>query len=740
MTIKKLFICLFLATLVVLGLVFASIYQARNSSMALRKVQEMRYSSYLLADELRQSSDDLTRLARTYVVTGDAQYEQEYLDVIAVRSGKKPRPDGRTISLQDLMKQAGFTEEEFVKLKESEAKSNALVKIETAAMYAVKGLFDDGNGDFTRQGEPDPGLARTLMHDAQYHAEKASIMKPIDDFFALLDQRTAGQVQQAQAANSFWNGVAITAIVTALVLLLAALYWAFRLIIGQLGEEPQVVVKAVGRIAAGDLQTAIAVRPGDGTSLAHSLRTMQESLKGIVSDIQGMAEAAVERGDFGVKMETAGRKGFMKDISELLNSLSDVTESGLKDITRVSSALSGGDLSQTIERSYPGLFGQTAADVNRTAEVLSGLVAEIRHVADTASRGDFSQRIELSGKRGFGEDIGRLLNQLCGTTDVGLRDIIRVAQALARGDLTQRIERRHPGLFGEACNGINATVANLHRLIQQIKDNADQIGAATREIANGNQDLSVRTEKQAASLEETASSIEELTSTVKENESRVAQAGNIATSTSSIASHGGDTVKDSISTMNEIAQSSKQIADIIGVIDGIAFQTNILALNAAVEAARASEHGRGFAVVASEVRSLAQRSAEAAKDIKHLISDSVAKVDNGSERVNLVGDTMGGIVSGIRDVTTIMSEILAASREQTAGIDQVAQAIMQIDEVTQQNAALVEQVAAAAGSLNDRAEGLVQAVAAFNLGGSPAVERRDRDARSHGMLELVASA
>lgn len=279
---------------------------------------------------------------------------------------------------------------------------------------------------------------------------------------------------------------------------------------------------------------------------------MQTSLSGIVADIQGMAEAAVDRGDFSVKMELAGRSGFMKNISELLNRLSNVTEAGLKDITRVSSALANGDLSQKIERDYPGLFGNTGADVNNTVEVLSKLVAEIRQMADNASRGDFSRRIDLSDKRGFGADIGRLLNQLSDTTEVGLRDIIRVAQALAHGDLVQTIEKDYPGLFGEARDGVNTTVANLRELVRQMKEAAEEIDLAAGEIARGNQDPSSRTEEQASSLEETASSMEELASAVKDNEARVAKAGDIAASATDTATRGGDIVKASVATMAEI--------------------------------------------------------------------------------------------------------------------------------------------------------------------------------------------
>jgi methyl-accepting chemotaxis protein len=291
-----------------------------------------------------------------------------------------------------------------------------------------------------------------------------------------------------------------------------------------------------------------------------------------------------------------------------------------------------------------------------------------------------------------------------------------VAAAAKDGDLTKRIPLEgKSGSIELLCSGVNALVDGMATVVGQVKESAEAIDTAAKEIAQGNTDLSQRTEEQASSLEETASSMEELTSTVKQNSENARQANQLAVGASDVAVKGGDVVRQVVSTMNGISESSKKIADIIGVIDGIAFQTNILALNAAVEAARAGEQGRGFAVVATEVRNLAQRSAAAAKEIKELITDSVRRVDAGSQLVDQAGKTMEEIVSSVKRVTDIMGEITAASQEQSSGIEQVNQAVAQMDEVTQQNAALVEQAAAAAESLQEQAGALVQAVAAFRL-------------------------
>ena len=290
-----------------------------------------------------------------------------------------------------------------------------------------------------------------------------------------------------------------------------------------------------------------------------------------------------------------------------------------------------------------------------------------------------------------------------------------IAASIAAGDLAVTINLR-PTDRGSLLFAIRAMRDQLASVVTQIRTGTDTIATSSAEIATGNLDLSSRTEQQAASLEETASSMEELTSTVKQNADNARQANQLATSASGVAAQGGVLVSQVVETMASIEVSAKRIGDIIGVIDGIAFQTNILALNAAVEAARAGEQGRGFAVVASEVRSLAQRSAAAAKEVKTLVGDAIDKVDAGSKLVNETGSTMAEIVDRAKRVTDIIGEIMAATHEQSAGIEQVNQAIGQMDQVTQQNAALVEEAAAAAESLQDQASQLAQVVAVFQLG------------------------
>jgi methyl-accepting chemotaxis protein len=293
-----------------------------------------------------------------------------------------------------------------------------------------------------------------------------------------------------------------------------------------------------------------------------------------------------------------------------------------------------------------------------------------------------------------------------------------IATSVAAGDLTVDIQTR-PNDGTSLLAALKTMQDSLSKIVGDVRSGTDTIATASSQIAAGNMDLSSRTEQQASSLEETAASMEELTSTVKQNADNARQANQLAVSASGVAVKGGAVVAQVVDTMSAINTSSKKIVDIIGVIDGIAFQTNILALNAAVEAARAGEQGRGFAVVAAEVRNLAQRSAAAAKEIKTLISDSVDKVEEGSKQVAEAGKTMEEIVGSVKRVTDIMAEITAASQEQTQGIEQINQAITQMDQVTQQNAALVEQAAAAASSLQEQASGLSQVVSVFKLGNTP---------------------
>ncbi|MEI6414272.1 MAG: methyl-accepting chemotaxis protein [Pseudomonadota bacterium] len=362
-------------------------------------------------------------------------------------------------------------------------------------------------------------------------------------------------------------------------------------------------------------------------------------------------------------------------------------------------------------------LGTVVEWTDRTAEV--AVEKEIATIVTGAQRGDLSRRIGIDGKQGFFLLLGEGINRLIEVIDQVIRDMSHTMQALAGGDLTQRIVAEHQGAFGEIKTHVNTTLGNLGDIVSRLLEAADVIATASHEISSGNNNLSVRTEQQASSLQETAASMEQLTSAVRNNANNSQQANQVAANARQMAQRGGQVVQNAVLAMNAINSASRKIAEIIGVIDEIAFQTNLLALNASVEAARADEQGRGFAVVASEVRNLASRSAAAAKEIKGLIKDSVDKVQVGADLVNESGSTLGGIVESVKKMGDIIGEIALASREQSSGIDQVNQAVTNMDEMTQQNAALAEETSSASVSMREKAQEMKEMISFFKLQARP---------------------
>jgi methyl-accepting chemotaxis protein len=377
---------------------------------------------------------------------------------------------------------------------------------------------------------------------------------------------------------------------------------------------------------------------------------------------------------------------------------------------------------------YGPRYASQGAYLKALKEMVTRFNAQIQE-AGTQTHGVYVQStivvlvtagIALLSGLGFAVFLTRSITQPLGRA-------VAAAGRVADGDLSQPIHADSRDETGQLLNALDRMQQSLAATVGLVRGNAESVATASAQIAQGNQDLSQRTEEQASALQQTAASMEELSTTVNQNTDNARQANQLAQSASSVAVQGGQVVTQVVDTMKGINDSSKKIADIISVIDGIAFQTNILALNAAVEAARAGEQGRGFAVVASEVRSLAQRSAEAAKEIKGLINASVERVERGTVLVDQAGITMTEVVTSIKRVTDIMAEISSASVQQSSGVSQVGEAVAQMDQTTQQNAALVEQSAAAAESLRGQAQELVRAVAVFNLAsGNPPAARLNR--------------
>ncbi|WP_404932119.1 HAMP domain-containing protein [Massilia atriviolacea] len=438
----------------------------------------------------------------------------------------------------------------------------------------------------------------------------------------------------------------------------------------------------------------------------------------------------------------AGKASFLQHVAKASSLTSDnpVQQERLQRLQREQEAWLAAAIDPTIAQRKAAADGDMAAVVaaekegkgKKGMDAMRALIAEIDHAEETllAQRARDAKALDIqTASVLIGGGVlaavlaGIIALWLARNITVPLGRAVQFAKQVAEGDLSARVESDSTDEIGELLAALKTMNASLARIVGEVRTGTDTIATASAEISSGNFDLSSRTEQQAGSLEETASSMEELTATVKQNADNARQANQLATEASDVAVRGGAAVSQVVETMGAINESARKIVDIIGVIDGIAFQTNILALNAAVEAARAGEQGRGFAVVASEVRNLAQRSAGAAKEIKALIDHSVEKVDLGTRLVDQAGVTMGEVVGSVRRVNDIIGEIANASDEQRAGIEQVNQAITQMDETTQQNAALVEQAAAASAAMEEQAVRLAEVVSVFKLDGAAAMAR-----------------
>ncbi|WP_223809487.1 methyl-accepting chemotaxis protein [Thermomonas sp. XSG] len=533
-----------------------------------------------------------------------------------------------------------------------------------------------------------------------------------DQLGSLLDynMQRLDQAVEAQQRSYRLSLLAIAVLlVVALVLASIGAIGISRSIVRPLRE----VVGVANAVSQGDLDGRLACNDGSEIGdLARAMRGMTATL-GEFAAAQAHLEREHDAGNIDFRMDPSRFRGAYGRMAEGINSVVAAHVQVKMNAIRIVAQYARGDLAEDIER-YPGQKARVTEAVDAVKAGMLAINAEIKALVDAAVAGDFGKRGNARRFEFVYAELVESLNTLMATADHGLSEVGEVLSAVADGDLTRRIDTRLPGRFGELASDTNRTVEHLTGIVGQIRTGSESINASASEIARGNEDLSRRTEQQAAALEETASSMEELTSTVRQNADNARQASQLAHGAAGVAVRGGEVVGQVVETMSGITASSHRIADIIGVIDGIAFQTNILALNAAVEAARAGEQGRGFAVVAAEVRTLAQRSAGAAKEIKQLITDSVVQVEEGSALVDQAGRTMSEIVDSVKRVTDIMADISAASQEQSAGIEQVNQAITQMDEGTQQNAALVEEAFAAAQSMEHQANELVGLVAAFN--------------------------
>lgn len=476
-------------------------------------------------------------------------------------------------------------------------------------------------------------------------------------------------------------------------------------------------VRMFGAMSHGDLSQRIdsSYQGAFGQLKQDANQTMEQLTSVIEGDIQALVNSA-RAGDLSKRIPMAGKEGFFSTLSAGINELVNVNEQVVGDNVRMLSAMANGDLSQRIETPYQGAFDDLKQGANLTAEKLVDVIeGDIQSLVDAANKGDLTQRIDLEGKEGFFRSLSQGVNELIDVNERIINDTVRVISAMAEGDLTAKIDESYQGLFGQLKDDTNRTQEKLTSTIANIRETSGLVSTGSGEIAAGNLDLSRRTEAQAATLEETAASMEQMAASVKENAANASGSVDLAMNAKQVAENGGSVVSQAIAAMDTISQSSKEIGNIVGVVDEIAFQTNLLALNAAVEAARAGEQGRGFAVVASEVRTLAQRSSAAAKEIKQLIHDSERKIGEGAELVNNTGEFLSNIVQSVDGVVGSISGISNAAQEQNTGIQQVNLAVSQMDEMTQQNAALVEEATAASASMNEQSRKMIDLLSFFKV-------------------------
>ena len=476
------------------------------------------------------------------------------------------------------------------------------------------------------------------------------------------------------------------------------------------------VSSVLSAISEGDLNNQITNDySGKLGELSGATNAMVKNLSEVIDDVS-QSVAATKRGVFDTRLSESNKKGFYLSITKDLNEQGEVIDSAMMDVSQVLRSISEGDLSAKVNQQYEGRIQELSNYANAMASKLNDVVGKISDLVESSAKGNFTTRIETSNQQGFYLRLSDNLNNLNKATESAMAELMKTLSSMASGDLTNTIDQNYEGIFNDLKTDANTTISNLVGVLTEIQQGSASVKVAADEISQGNLDLSRRTEQQAASLEETASSMEEMTATIIQNTESSKNASTLANNTRKVAEDSGRVVDQAVSAMGAISESSEKIADIISVIDEIAFQTNLLALNASVEAARAGEQGRGFAVVAGEVRNLAGRSATAAKEIKDLIEDSVKKVDEGKDLVNKSGESLTNIVSAVKEVSDLVAEIATASEEQSMGISEVNRAVTKMDEMTQQNAALVEEVASTSDALGTQATELESKVTFFKTG------------------------
>lgn len=778
-----------ITTLMVVLLLGATAFSAISegevdaSSAQMTATSDSRYQTYLLADEFRQSSEDLTRFARLMSSTGNPKFQEYYQGILDIRAGKRPRPvnyhlpywdqvvagaeaspdSDLTISLRDLMKQSGFTEEEFAFMDKAITQSENLAILETEAMNAAVGIFKDANGDYTVRGEPNLALAESLVYSPEYSAHKSDITATIGQFYEALENR----VNQAMSASQArMDAAKIRAEIAFVTLGATAAFFGLFLIVMCIRPLRQLTM-AMQNLAEGKAETEIPCQNAKGefgilarqiaeykseadkiAELGEEARRSEEMAR-LQSEnalaLQAEVEQVVDQAQHGVfdgriHLETDDEAS--QKIASGMNSMMSSLDTAMQQILVALTALGDGDVDTDIsidgDGSYEQLhstaqgaqkrLGEMMADINESAReakarqeevlarqaVANQLQLEIDSVLEGAQRGDFSTRIDIESDdtniMRISEGLNNLMNQYDGT----INELVKLFDAYEHGDLTVALSLdTAEGRFGELQQSADKARLLLIDLIEQSTSSANDVLEAVNRVRGDSQTVAEAMQSQAASIEETSAATVEMNKAIRDNAGSLSGASDLAAGVTEQANGGSQTVEKVVGAVEEIKKRSDKIADFVSIIENISFQTNLLALNASVEAARAGEAGRGFAVVASEVRNLSLKASDAATEIADLIRATTDSVEHGVDLSRQSGQALHDIAEGIQKLQQNMADISTTSDLQATSFQEIQQAIGEINSSTQRTAASADCTAEIADSLVESAASLKQALSRF---------------------------
>jgi methyl-accepting chemotaxis protein len=743
MTIKKFFWVMYIAffiLLIALGLMSRLLNLNQGE---VERSQEVRLQSYLLSNELRQSIDDLTRFARTYAVTGDSKFLEYYNGVLGIRDGIKPRPEhyhwiywdfvapggmcdeplGPAIPLTDLMKKAGFTDQEFTKMNEAKTEAEALTKIENNAFLAMKGQYDDITGTTKKQGKPDQALAIRLLHDNKYHIEKARIMTPIDEFMQLQDFRTKSTLAGITKRGKVYLNMSI-----GLLVMLSAIVMVSLITINRKVTTPIRKLQDATHNVAADLAQLTRVATGLANGdLSQTAQIQTQPLKLNTKDELG--NLAREFNQMIAQLQETG---------EAYTKMGEVVRSQIEDVDMLVRTAIEGNLGTRADASrHQGEFGKIVQGINDTLDAVTGPLRIAAQYIERISVGDLPPKITDSYQGEFNEIIKNLNHML----DL-LSGMAEAVNQVAKGDLTIGVTpRSEKDAVG---NAVTQMVANLRQLTGQMKEATDNISKASNNISAATAEQAVTVTEQASSVAETTTAVEEVRQTAKQSVERVQLVSEMASNTLKLAESGMDAMKKTedgmldlkdqvrhiAETILNLSEQTLQIGEIIATVNDIADQSNLLALNAAMEAARVGEAGRGFAVLAGEVRNLAEQSRQATTQVTSILSEiqkaanaavlvteqGTKSAETGVELAQSTGNSIRLIREHTQQVVSASEQIAASARQQLGGMDQITRAMESINQGATQTQKGMQQVDHAAQNLNELGNQLTSIVQQYKIG------------------------